>query len=83
MNKIINIFLLTTDKSISELYLKQPGFTFSACGPFAIHCERIQKLRETGNLEIYRNGLDKICFAHDASYSVGKDLSKRTISGKI
>ena len=26
-----------------ELYLKQPGFTYSACGPFTKHRERIKK----------------------------------------
>ena len=44
MNKIINKFLLTRDKYILELHLKQPGFTYSACGPFTKHRERIQKI---------------------------------------
>ena len=34
MNKIINKFLLTGDKFMPELHLKQPVFTYSACGPF-------------------------------------------------
>ena len=25
-----------------ELHLKQPGFTYNACGPFTKHRERIQ-----------------------------------------
>ena len=84
MNKIINKFLLTGDKFMPELHLKQPGFTYSACGPFTKHRERIQKFRETGNLKhLYRNELDKACFAHDAAYSDSKDLAKRTISDKI
>ena len=67
-----------------ELHLKQPGFTYSACGPFTKHRERIQKFRETGNLKhLYRNELDKACFAHDAAYYNSKDLAKRTISDKI
>ena len=83
MNKIINKFLLTGDKFMPELHLKQPGFTYSACGPFTKHRERIQKFRETGNLKhLYRNELDKACFAHDAAYSDSKDLAKRTISVK-
>ena len=49
MNKIINKFLLTGHKFMPELHLKQPGFTYSACGPFTEDHERIQKLRETGN----------------------------------
>ena len=84
MNKIINKFLLTGDQFMPELHLKQPGFTYSACGPFTKHHERIQKFRETGNLKhLYRNELDKACFAHDAAYSDSKDLAKTTISDKI
>ena len=69
---------------MSELHLKQPGFTYSACGPFTKHRERIQKFREMGNLKhLHRNELDKACFAHYAVYSDSKDLAKRTISDKI
>ena len=28
-----------------EIYLKQPGFTYSACGPFTKSKERIQKFK--------------------------------------
>ena len=84
MNKIINKFLLTEDKFTTELHLKQPRFTYSVCRSFTKHRERIKKFRETGNLEhLYRNELDKACFAHDAAYSDSKDLAKRTISDKI
>ena len=56
MNKIINRYLLTGDKFMPELHLKQPGFNYSACGPFTKHHERIKKFRETGNLkDLYRN----------------------------
>ena len=34
-----------------ELHLKQPGCTYSACGPFTKQHERIKKFRETGNLK--------------------------------
>ena len=34
MNKIVNKFLLAGDKFMPEMHLKQPGFTYSACGPF-------------------------------------------------
>ena len=30
-----------------ELHLNQPEFTYSACGPFTKHRERIQKFIET------------------------------------
>ena len=83
MNKIINKFLLTGDKFMQELHLKQPGFTYSAYGPFTKHPERIQKFREIGNLKhLHRNELDKAYFAHDAAYSDSEDLAKRTISDK-
>ena len=83
MKKIINKFLLTGDKFMPEFHLKQPGFTYSACGLFTKHRERIQKFRETGDLKhLYRTELDKACFAHDAAYFDSKDLAKRTISDK-
>ena len=75
---------MTGDKFMLELHLKQPGFTYSACWPFTKHHERIQKFRETGNLEyLHRNELDKACFAVDAAYSDSKGLAKKTISDKI
>ena len=56
MNKIINNFLLIVDKFMPELHLKQPGFTYSACGPYTKGRERIRKLRETGILKhLYKN----------------------------
>ena len=44
MNKIINKFLLTGDKFMSELHLKKQGFTYSACGPFTKHRKKNPKL---------------------------------------
>ena len=46
MNKIVDRFLLTGDKFMPELHLKQPGFTYSTCGPITKHCERIQNLEK-------------------------------------
>ena len=34
MSDIINKFLLAGDKFMREMHLKQPGFTYSDCGPF-------------------------------------------------
>ena len=84
MNKIIKKILLTGDKFMTELHLKQPELTYSACGPVTKPDEGIPKFRETGTLKyLYRNKLDKACFAYDAAYSDSKDLAKGTISGKI
>ena len=75
---------MTEDKFMPELHLKQPEVTYSACGPFTKHRERIQKFRKTGDLkQLCRNELDKACFAYDRAYSDSKDLAKRTISDKI
>ena len=51
MNKIINKRSLTGHKFMPELHLKQPGFIYSACGPFTKHRERVQNFREAGNLK--------------------------------
>ena len=34
MNEIVNNFLLVGDKFMLEMHLRQPGFKYSACGPF-------------------------------------------------
>ena len=83
MNNVINKFLLAGDKFMPEIHLRQPQFTYSACGPFTRHEERIQKFKETGDTNyVYKNELDKACFVHDAAYSDSKDLTKRTIADK-
>ena len=50
----MNKFLLNGDKFMRELHLWQPGFTYSACGQFTKHRERIKKFRETGNLKYHK-----------------------------
>ena len=58
-----------------EIHLKQPGFTYSACGPFTKNKERIQRFKETRDTSyIYKNELDKPCFKHDMAYGDFKDL---------
>ena len=60
MNDIINNFLLVGDKFMPEMHLKQPGFTYSACGPFTKNKERIEKFMQSGNTDfIYKNELNK------------------------
>ena len=67
-----------------EMHLRQPGFTYSACGPFTKNKERIQKFKETGDSRyIYQNELDKACFQHDMAYGDFKDLTRRTASDKM
>ena len=84
MNNRINKLLLAGDKFMPEIHLRQPQFTYSACGPFTKHEQRIQKFRETGGTNyIYKNELDKACFVHDAAYSDRKDVTKRIVADKI
>ena len=83
-NEIVSNFLLAGDKFTPEMHLKQPGFAYSACGPFTRNKERIEKLMQTGNTDfIYRNELDKAFFQHDMAYDNSKDLAKRTHSDKV
>ena len=49
INEAVNKFLLVHDKFMPEMHLKQPGFTYSACGPFTRNKERIAKFMQTGN----------------------------------
>ena len=66
MNQIVNKFLLAGDKSMPEMRLIQPGFTYSPCGLFTKNKQRIQKFMQTGITNyIYKNELDKACFQHD------------------
>ena len=84
MNEIVNKFLLAGDKFMPEMHLKQPGFTYSACGPFTKNKERIQKFKETGDTSyIYKNELDKASFQHNMAYGDFKHLVRRTVSDRI
>ena len=63
MNEKVNKFLLTGDKFMPEMHLKQPGFTYSVCAQFTKNKERIQKFKETGDLRyMYRSELNKSSF---------------------
>ena len=67
-----------------KMHLKQPGFTYSAYGPFTKNKERIQKFKETGDTSyIYKNELDKACFQHDMAHGDFKDLKRRPFSDKV
>ena len=80
----LNKLLLADDKFMPEMHLKQPGFTYSACGPFTKNKERIERFMQTGNAGcIYRNELDKAFFQHDMAYGKSKDLAKITQSDKV
>ena len=63
-----------------EMDLRQPRFTYSACGLFTKIKERIQKLKEKDDSQyIYQNQLDKACF----QYNIAKELTRKTASDRI
>ena len=68
MNNIINKFLLAGDTFKPEMYLRQPQFVYSACGPF-----------KNKRISTYRR-YDKACFKHDATHAKYKDVENRLIS---
>ena len=69
---------------MTEINLKQPGFTYSACGPVTKNKEKIKKLKKTGDTKyIYKNELDKACFQYDMAYGDFKDLTRRTAADKV
>ena len=47
MNEIVNTLLLVGDKFMPEMHLKQPDFTYNACGPFT--------KKQKKNLKVYAN----------------------------
>ena len=57
MDEIVNKFLLAGDKFMPEMHLNQPGFTYTACGPFTKNKERMENTDFN-----YRNDFDKACF---------------------
>ena len=66
-----------------EMHLRQPGFTYSASGPFTKNKEQIQQFKETGDTSyIHKNELGKTCFQHDMAYGDFKDIKTRTASDK-
>ena len=74
MNGIIKKFLLAGERFMTEMLIEQPGFTYSACGPFTKNRQRIQKIKETGDSRyVYQNKLGKVCF--NMAYGDLKDLT--------
>ena len=67
-----------------EMHLRQPQFTYSACGPFTKHEERIQKFKETGDTNyIYKNELDKLVLLMMPHILIVKILQKELLQIKF
>ena len=66
------------------MHLRQPGFTYSACGSFTKDKERVKKFKETSDSKyIHANKLDNACFQHVMGHGDFKDLPRRTVSDKV
>ena len=69
---------------MTEMHLKQPSFTYSACGPSTKNKERSEKLMQTGNTNfIDINDPDKASCQLDMAYGESKDLARRTEPDKV
>ena len=67
-----------------EMHLKQPGFTYSACGPFTKNKERIKNLKKREIQAIFtKMNLIKRFFTMIMVYRDFKDLKRRTASDKV
>ena len=76
MNEVVNKISLAGDQFMPEMYLRQPGFTHSTCGPFTKNKEKLQKFKELLNL---KQTIDKACFQHDIACEDFKDLPEKRL----
>ena len=84
MNEIVNKILLAGDTFMPKMHLKQPGFTYTACGPFTKNKERIQIFKETGVQTIFtKMNLIRLVFNMIWHMEILKDLKRRIASDKI
>ena len=84
MNTIVNKLLLSGDKFMPEMHLKQLEFTYSVYGTLTKNKKRLKKIKEIGDSRyIYQNELDKACFQDDMTYGDFKDLNRRAAADKV
>ena len=63
------------------MHLRQPRFTYSACGPFNKNKE-FKNLKKQ-EIEDHQDKLDIACFQHDIAYGDFTDLRRRTAADKV
>ena len=67
-----------------EIHFTQPQFTYSACGPFTTHKQRVQKFKKTGDTNyIYKIELDKLVLLMMRHILKVKILQKEVLQIKI
>ena len=84
MNEIIKKFLLAGDKFMSKMHLRQPGFTYNACGPITKTKKKYKTFKKArDSRHIYQNEFDKGCFQHNTVSGDFIDLPRRTASYQL
>ena len=81
MNEIVNKCLLAGNRFMPEMHLKQPGFTYSACGPFTKK-KKIETFMQTGNTDQFKFFDKKSSgrgVANEPNYQLTNELHKRII----
>ena len=53
MNEIVTKFLLAGYTFLPRMYFRQPGLTYSACGPFTKNKEKIKNLKKQEIQDIF------------------------------
>ena len=61
----MNMALLAEDKYMPGMHLRQPEFTYRACGPFTKNKNEIKNIKKRDLKYIHWNELDKAYFQHD------------------
>ena len=84
MNEKVNKFLLTGDKFMPEMHLKQPGFTYSACG--LVTKKKKKEFKNLKKQEIQaiftKMNLIRLVF-YMMAYGDFKDTARRTTSDNV
>ena len=84
MNEIVTTLLSTRDGFMPEMDLRQPGFTYSACGSLKKTKEESKNLKKQEVHDIFiKTNQIKLVFHHDMAYGGFKDLTRRTACDKI
>ena len=60
MKEIVNKFLFAGDKFVPEMHLRQPRFTYSACGPFTKNKEQKNFKKQRFMIYLSKSWLMKI-----------------------
>ena len=68
MNDIVNRFLLAGDEFMPESHLREPGYTYRACGLFTKTKQRIQKFQKKEINNVFFKKINKACFQNDMAY---------------